>query len=246
MNGAAGTEPALTATMLISHTHHDHIQGLPYFAPAYRAGTVLHVYGPRTYSDDLVHVLSRTMEPQYSPIRLDELNSQMNIHNLSDSEEIVLKRNSQDPEVRTAHQAPRRSDAEARVRVMRSYAHPKDGVFVFRVEVNDKSVVYATDTEGYVSGDRRLAEFAEGADLLIHDAQYTPDEYADASFPKQGFGHSTYVMAAEVAEKAGAKNLVLFHHDPSHDDTRLAEMEKQTRELFPNTTAGYEGLEYRF
>lgn len=236
----------LNITMLISHTHHDHIQGLPYFAPAYQTGCILNVYGPKAYSDDLIQVLSRNMEPQYSPIRFDELSSQKNIHNLSDNHLLVLSNHSSGPSVYSSRNLNHDAKKDVLVRIMRSYAHPKDGVFAFRVEVNGKSIVYATDTEGYIGGDTRLIDFARGTNLLIHDAQYDLDEYTDPTFPRQGFGHSTYKMAAEVAQTAEAKNLVLFHHDPSHDDVKLSEMEARTREHFPNATVGYEGLEFTF
>ena len=129
---------------------------------------------------------------------------------------------------------------------MRSYAHPKIGVFFFKIEVNGKSVVYATDTEGYVGNDTRLIQFAKDTELLIHDGQYDPDEYLDKNFSKQGFGHSTYDMAAKVASEAGAKRLALFHHDPSHDDDKLADMEAKAKELFPNTMVATEGVEFSF
>ncbi len=236
---------SLIVTILITHTHHDHIQGLPYFSPAYQTGSVLYVYGPRAFSDDLVQILSRTMEPHYSPVRLDELNSQKNIHNLGDNDLLVLSAKSTKPEIYSPEQLRHNPEKDVLVRVMRSYAHPKDGVYIFRVEVNGKSVVYATDTEGYAGGDARLIDFSRGADLLIHDAQYAPEEYLDPAYPKQGFGHSTYEMATTVAKAASVKQLVLFHHDPWHDDDKIADMEAKAKELFSNTVAGAEGLEIR-
>jgi len=129
------------------------------------------------------------------------------------------------------------------VSVMHSYAHPKDGVFVFKVQNNGQSVVYATDTEGYRGGDSRIINFAQGADVLIHDSQYTTEEYTDTLQPKQGFGHSTIEMACEVAEKASVKQLVLFHHDPRHDDEMMKRLEEHARRLFKNVIAAFEGLE---
>jgi len=168
----------------------------------------------------------------------------MNFHNLHENNALVFKENSDKPTL--VWQNELNDSTDAVVKIMRSYAHPKIGVFIFRVEVNGKSVVYATDTEGYVGNDTRLIEFAKNTELLIHDAQYDPEEYLDKNFSKQGFGHSTYAMAANVAEEAGAKRLALFHHAPSHGDEKLAEMEAKAKELFPNTMIGTEGVEFRF
>jgi ribonuclease BN (tRNA processing enzyme) len=106
--------------------------------------------------------------------------------------------------------------------------------------------VYATDTEGYVGTDRRLAAFARGADLLIHDAQYGEEHYRGglAGFPvTQGYGHSTAAMACELAASAQVRELVLFHHDPAYTDARIAAHEVAARRLFPRSRAAYEGLE---
>ncbi|MFQ5601918.1 MAG: MBL fold metallo-hydrolase [bacterium] len=232
--------------LLMSHTHHDHLQGLAFFAPAYHPDCVLNIFGPRSFSQDLSQILKATMAPQYSPIELDELNSKMNIQNLTENHILILNDKSENPQIYAQNHLPGFSKNDVAVKLMRSYAHPKIGVFVIKIEVNNKRLVYATDTEGYVGNDARLIEFARDADLLIHDAQYAPEEYMDANLPKQGFGHSTYEMAARVARTANVKNLVLFHHDPSHDDEKIADMENKTREFFPNTTAGREGLEYTF
>jgi ribonuclease BN (tRNA processing enzyme) len=126
---------------------------------------------------------------------------------------------------------------------MHSHAHPQ-GVMIYRVEYQGKSVVYATDTECYAGGDQRLAEFARGADLLIHDAQYTEDHYigALAGAPvTQGYGHSTTAMACDTARAAQVGQLVLFHHDPNYADKTIASIERRARELFANTVAAREG-----
>lgn len=238
-----GNSP-LTISLLISHTHNDHLQGFPFFAPAYKPGCTLNIYGPKSFSQDMHQIITNTMEPQYSPVELEELSSEIHIHNLHENDLLALNGSSLKPDLLTPNQSSDQNDVL--IRVMRSYAHPKMGTFIFRVEVSGKSVVYATDTEGYVGGDSRLIRFAQNADLLIHDAQYEPEEYEDARFPKQGYGHSTYEMAAQVAKAANVQHLVLFHHDPVHDDAQVAAMEAKTQKLFPNTTAGAEGLEFTF
>jgi ribonuclease BN (tRNA processing enzyme) len=88
-----------------------------------------------------------------------------------------------------------------------------------------------------------LIEFAAGADLLIHDAQYLHSEYVSTKDPRKGWGHSTIERAVEVAQKAGVKQLVLFHHEPVHDDETMQTIEEQVRGLFPNAVAAYEGME---
>ena len=123
------------------------------------------------------------------------------------------------------------------IRWMRSYAHPGQ-VYIYRIEWRGLSLVYATDTEGYVGGDQRLAAFAQGADLLIHDAQYSQADYAT----KQGFGHSTPQMAAGLASAAGARHLALFHYDPNYDDETVNDLERQVRTHFKPTFAAHEGL----
>ncbi|MFQ5751590.1 MAG: MBL fold metallo-hydrolase [bacterium] len=241
-----GAQQSLAINLLFSHTHYDHVQGFPYFLPAYQLESVLNVYGPKAFSQELAHIISSTMAPQFSPIELDELTAQINIQNINENHLLIFNENSDQPNICTQNQLQQPLRQDVLIRLMRSYAHPKVGVFAFRVEVNDKSVVYATDTEGYVGGDSRMINFAKEAELLIHDAQYEPEEYTDAKFPKQGFGHSTYEMAANVARTANVKHLVLFHHDPAHDDDKIADMEAKTRGLFPNTTAAAEGLEFTF
>jgi ribonuclease BN (tRNA processing enzyme) len=131
------------------------------------------------------------------------------------------------------------------IRIHKSYAHP-GGVFIYRITWHGKSVVYATDTEGYIGTDKRLVKFAKDADLLIHDAQYLDEHYWGQleGFPStQGYGHSTVTMACEVAASASAGQLVLFHHDPAYSDGMVAGMERTAQSLFADSVAGYEGLE---
>jgi ribonuclease BN (tRNA processing enzyme) len=128
---------------------------------------------------------------------------------------------------------------EITVRNMKYYFHPKNGSHIYKVSYNDKNLVFATDIEEYDGGDARLAEFAAGADVLIHDAQYLPIE-ADAHV---GWGHSTYVDAARAAQAAGVRELVLTSHNPDRSDMAVDEMVERSRELFRNTEAARPGLE---
>jgi phosphoribosyl 1,2-cyclic phosphodiesterase len=233
----------MVATLFFTHTHHDHTQGFPFFTPTHYQSTTLYVFGPKTLHQDLEEVLSRAMLPPVFPITLDELPCLRVMRNLQEGEMIVL--NTRDAEPRAYSErdaAPELSPENVIVRVMRSHAHPQ-GVFVYRIEHAGKSMVFATDTEGYVGGDQRLIEFSHGADLLIHDAQYTEAEYESAESPKQGWGHSTWPMAVKVARDADVSRLVLFHHDPTHDDGLLQDLEKQAKADFPRTSLAHEGMQ---
>ncbi|HSN33092.1 MAG TPA: MBL fold metallo-hydrolase, partial [Ideonella sp.] len=117
--------------------------------------------------------------------------------------------------------------------------HP-NGCLAYRVAAGGRSLVYATDTEHDAGGalDAGLLELARDADVLVYDAQYTAAEYAQ----KRGWGHSTAEEGARLAAAAGVGQLVLFHHDPAHDDWQVARIEAATRARFAATTAAREGL----
>lgn len=240
---ADSTKP-LAFSILLSHTHHDHIQALPFFQPAYLSQASMYVFGPQLLGFDLRESISETMNARYCPVRLEEMNSHKVIVNIADTDRLLYQNSNKVPRVITARdEMPVLHHEDLLVSILHSYAHPKDGVFIFKVQNNGQSVVYATDTEGYRGGDSRIINFALGADVLIHDSQYTTEEYTDTLQPKQGFGHSTVDMACEVAEKANVKQLVLFHHDPRHDDDTMKRLEEHARRLFKNVIAAYEGLE---
>jgi phosphoribosyl 1,2-cyclic phosphodiesterase len=241
------TEKKLAISILLSHTHYDHIHALPFFQPAYLSQTLLHVFGPKLLGFDLRESISETMTARYCPVRLEEMNSHKVIENAADGDRLLFQNSDTVPRLISSRQElPPLHKEDLLVTIMHSYSHPKDGVFVFKVQNNGCTIVYATDTEGYSGGDSRLIKFAQDADLLIHDAQYTHEEYTDIRAPKQGFGHSTIDMACEVAEKANVKQLVIFHHDPRHDDEFMERVEVHTRRLFKNAKAAHEGLEISF
>ncbi len=232
----------IVATILFTHTHHDHTQGFPFFAPARLGSSMLYIFGPKAFHEDLESVLARAMLPPVFPISLDELRSMRSIRNVSETEMIAFGTADASPRACNVYRERAECDpAEVRIRVMRSYAHPQ-GVFVYRIEMGDKSLVFATDVEGYAGSDRHLIRFARGTDLLIHDAEYTTEEYLDDRTGKQGWGHSTCEMAIEVARAAEAKKLALTHHSAHHDDAFLKNMEQQAQALFPATVMAREGL----
>jgi len=237
---ASGEKEPIVATMLFSHTHHDHTQGFPFFDPAHEGTSVLYMFGPRTFYEDIEEALSRAMLAPSFPVALAELKSLKVMSNIEESEVVILDR-SMDPQLLNVYRDEREDSPDAvEIGLMRSFAHPNGGVSVYKISWAGKNMVYASDTESYIGGDTRLIEFARGTDLLIHDAQYTSQEYVTG--PKQGWGHSTPEMAIAIAQAAKVKKLVLFHHDPSHDDDTLAEIERKAQEAFPNTILAYEGL----
>jgi len=233
----------IVATLLFSHTHHDHTQGFPFFKPAYLGSSTLYIFGPRLFHEDLEEALGRAMLPPSFPIELEEMQSLKVIRNVDESDVIHLIDPVTPPEVRNIYRDEVMNSPEiARISLFKSYAHPKVGVIVYKIEWRGKCLVYATDVESYVDGDARLIAFAEGADLLIHDSQYTQEEYIALPVPKQGWGHSTPEMATSIAKSAGVKRLALFHHDPTHEDDLLFNLEKKAQKEFPGTFLAREGL----
>ena len=242
-NTSAKKRP-LEVTLLFSHLHHDHTQGFPFFVPAYMPNARLHIFGPGITPETLETVLDDNQSPTTFPVGLREMAAAKDIRSVRETDTIVW-------DEKGVHftEADQEFGKDALiVRIQKSYAHP-GGVYIYRVEWRGASIVYATDTEGYVGTNRRLVEFAREADLLIHDAQYLEEHYRGqmGGFPTtQGYGHSTASMACEVAVAAEVGKLVLFHHDPAYTDELVAKNEILGRERFQETLAAYEGLEITF
>jgi len=211
----------LEATVLLSHFHWDHIQGLPFFVPAYLPSTRLTVVGATNGVMSLEDTLTHQMQAPVFPVRMDELRAELALREVRAGETFGA--------------------GEATVRAAK-LNHP-GGVHAYRVEHGGRSVVYATDTEHYECIDPALVALAQGADVLIYDSQYTPEEYRGEVGPsKVGWGHSTFAAGAEVARRAGVGELVLFHHDPRRSDAAVAEIEARARALFPRSVAAREGM----
>jgi len=239
----ARTKRASEIMLLFSHLHHDHTQGFPFFVPAYMPNARLHIFGPDGTYESLAQVLEHNQSAETFPVSLRDMSATKNIQSVRESQVIVWD----EAGVRLAESTIGLSEEAVVIRIHKSYAHP-GGVYVYRITWRGKSIVYATDTEGYVGTDRRLVQFAKDADILIHDAQYLDEHYWGKldGFPStQGYGHSTVTMACEVALASEAGQLILFHHDPSYSDAMVTGMETSAQAQFGEARAAYEGLEIR-
>jgi phosphoribosyl 1,2-cyclic phosphodiesterase len=216
------SEGSVDATLLLSHMHWDHIQGIPFFGPAYVPSSRLSIVGGTNGVMPLRDALAYQMSAPVFPVRLDELGAKIDWREVKPGERFHVG----DVEVRVARQN-----------------HP-GGSYAYRLDYKGRSVVYATDTEHYACVDPALCALARGADVLIYDSQYTPEEYRGSApgNSKVGWGHSTYVAGVELARAADVGQYVLFHHDPRRSDAGVDEIERRTRELFPHAIAAREGL----
>ncbi|GAB4497745.1 MAG: MBL fold metallo-hydrolase [Anaerolineales bacterium] len=231
--------------LLFSHVHHDHTQGLPFFAPAFVPGVKLNLFAPDIFTRDVLQVLAEVMQPPNFPITLRDLKADLTTATLRETDVILLHPNGESSILPALFCPANLPEGTLKIRCLRGYAHP-GGIMLYRIEYGDSAVAYATDLEGYVGGDRRLAAFAQNADLLIHDAQYTSEHYwglLPGMPATQGFGHSTPQMACQVAAAANVGTLALFHYDPNYEDMRLDALQAEGQRGFANTIAPHEGLQ---
>lgn len=201
------TDGSFRGTALITHIHWDHIQGLPFFVPADRPGAQLDIYGPAHEEGTLAEVFDEFMRPPYFPVRFGDLRGTFRFHDVPEGDLAI---------------------GGATVMVRRV---PHTGPTVgYRVTWDGATVTYISDHQAPVGLDSvpdSVLELAQGADLLIHDAQYTRAEFAE----KAHWGHCTTDYALLVAREAGARRLALFHHDPAHSDSDLDRLLRQTQDL---------------
>lgn len=233
----------IKATILLSHIHQDHIQGFTFFKPSHVASTKLNVFGASNYNENLADELAQLLFTKSFPLDLGDIAANLNIHDISDTECIVLT----DDEIKVKRLEKGEDTLpkgdEVIISCYKSYAHPQEGVLIFKIAFKDKTLVYATDKESYLGGDKKLSMFARGCDLLIHDAQYTTEDYLNPCSSKQGYGHSTFEMALDCKKQSDAKKLAFFHFDPSYNDEKLNEIANYYRNITEDAIVAYEGLE---
>jgi ribonuclease BN (tRNA processing enzyme) len=230
------------ATVLLSHIHQDHLLGLTFFKPIHIPSTKLLIFGQGTPDCNLAKCLSEQVFGKTFPLDLGDIACSLEIQDIREEYSIIIKPECKPELVKLSE--VEQGEEDVLITFYKSYVHPQDGVMIYKIAYKGKSLVFATDKECYFGGDSKFAKFAKGCDMLIHDAQYTTEDYLSPYSPKQGYGHSTYDMAVEVMKQAKAKSLVFFHYDPSYDDTRLARIQEHYTSGSKNVHMAYEGLEF--
>ncbi|MBD5403313.1 MBL fold metallo-hydrolase [bacterium] len=231
----------ISATILLSHIHQDHLLGLTFFKPLHIKSTELNIFGPSSDNRSLLTSLSDLVFGKTFPLDLGDIACGLNIKDIYEEQAIIIKKG-QKPSLVSAD--TKAEDEDVLINFYKSFVHPQDGVMIYRITYKNKSIVYATDKECYLGGDKKFIRFAKNCDLLIHDAQYTTEDYLNPYSPKQGFGHSTFDMAVETMKQTNAKNLVFFHYDPSYDDEKLGRIKEHYVSGNKNVQLAYEGLEF--
>lgn len=205
---------AVSAEILLSHAHWDHIQGLPHFKPFFSPGNSVRIWGSRQGTTSLEAILRRQMDPTVFPVPLDALSARLTVQHVEPGEFTV---------------------GAFRVQAMK-LRHPGTTLGYRLAPLGGgPALAYVTDNElgegpdyGTAASWRgEFVRFLDGVDVLIHDAMYTPDELET----HRGWGHSTFEEAVAVAADAGARRLVLFHHEPEHGDETVDRLVDHARRL---------------
>jgi phosphoribosyl 1,2-cyclic phosphodiesterase len=202
----AGT--SLRATALLTHLHYDHVLGLPFFAPMRHPESVLDVYGPSQEDGSLNDVLGTLVKPPFFPIAMDEFRGELRCHDLDGADEFEV----------------------GGFQITARPVNHKGHTLGFRIEAGGHSIAYISDHQAphdQRTVDEQVLELCEDVDLVMHDSQYTEEEFATTS----DWGHSTDAFAVRVAGESGARRLCMFHHDPAHSDDQIDAMLSHAKDL---------------
>ncbi len=215
------------ATIILSHIHQDHIQGLQFYRPLFIPSSTINLFGLNSNEESLKDTLKSVLFDKVFPLGIDEIRSNFNINNFSQNDIIIVSQNGETKTFDNLDKNIKLKENDIKISAYKTQAHPKNGCLCIKVEYKGKTLVYATDKESYIGADKKFIQFAHDCDCLIHDAQYTYQDYVNPIQPKQGYGHSTFEMAIETAQLAKAKKLFFFHYDPDYDDDKLAMLETE-------------------
>jgi len=214
----------LEAHMFFTHSHWDHIQGFPFFVPAFVPGNRFKIYGAIAPNGESIEKrLEGQMHHPNFPVPLKIMGAEMSFNTVEIGKSIHI--------------------GDQIVVDTALLNHPGEAVG-YRVNWQGYAVAYITDTEHLADGklDENVLKLAEHADVLIYDSTYTDDEYYSEKSSKVGWGHSTWQEGVRVAKVAGVKQLIVFHHDPLHNDAFLDGVGENAAKLFPNALMAKEGL----
>lgn len=214
-------EMPFEADILLSHTHYDHVIGLPFFAPVYIKGNRIRVWAGHLGDQPLREVLREFMSPPFLPVPCEAFHADMSYRDFTAGD---VLRPHDDVTIRTA-----------------PLNHP-NGATGYRIDYAGHSVAYVTDTEHKKNSlDENILGLIRGADIVVYDCTYTDQEYPNFL----GWGHSTWQEGMRLCDAASAKTLAIFHHDPSHDDKFMDRVAADAAQLRPSTVVAREGLVLR-